>query len=58
MKRFLSDSGVTGIKPVESKLWLSGPAMHGEGQKWVDVPDSIFRVKPNLYKMRREAENE
>ena len=33
---FLTDPRFAGIKPFESKIWLSSPTMHGEEQKWVD----------------------
>ena len=33
---FLTDPRFEGIKPFESKVWLSTPTMHGEEQKWVD----------------------
>lgn len=33
---FLSDPRFVGIKPFESKVWLSSPTMHGDEQKWVD----------------------
>ena len=36
MKDFLSDPRFTGIKPFESKVWLSSPTMHGDEQRWVD----------------------
>ena len=36
MTRILSDRRFAGIKPFESKLWLSSPTMHGDEQKWVD----------------------
>lgn len=35
-EKYLSDSRFNGIKPFESKVWLSSPTMHGEEQKWVD----------------------
>ena len=36
MHDFLNDPRFRGLKPFESKLWLSSPTMHGEEQKWVD----------------------
>lgn len=33
---FLNDPRFAGIKPFESKIWLSSPTMHGEEQHWVD----------------------
>ena len=34
--KFLSDARFAGIKPFESKVWLSSPTMHGQEQQWVD----------------------
>ena len=36
MNNFLEDPRFTGIKPMENKVWLSSPTMHGDEQKWVD----------------------
>ena len=36
MNDYLSDPRFAGLKPFESKIWLSSPTMHGEEQKWVD----------------------
>lgn len=33
---YLSDPRFAGIKPFESKVWLSSPTMHGDEQKYVD----------------------
>lgn len=33
---FLSDPRFAGIKPFDTKLWLSSPTMHGDEQRWVD----------------------
>lgn len=35
-KKYRDDPRFEGIKPFESKVWLSSPTMHGEEQKWVD----------------------
>lgn len=35
-EKYLSNPKFKGIKPFESKVWLSSPTMHGEEQKWVD----------------------
>lgn len=35
-EKYLSNPKFNGIKPFESKVWLSSPTMHGEEQKWVD----------------------
>lgn len=35
MKNFLSDPRFAGIKPIEKKIWLASPTMHGEEIKWV-----------------------
>lgn len=31
-----NDSRFTGIRPFDTKIWLSSPTMHGEEQRWVD----------------------
>jgi len=36
MNNFFTDPRFDGIKPFESKVWLSSPTMHGDEQKWVD----------------------
>lgn len=36
MNKFMYDPRFAGIKPFESKIWLSSPTMHGDEQKWVD----------------------
>lgn len=36
MNNFLADSRFEGIRPFESKVWLSSPTMHGDEQRWVD----------------------
>lgn len=36
MVNFQTDPRFTGIKPFETKVWLSSPTMHGDEQKWVD----------------------
>lgn len=36
MSNILSDPRFKGIKPFETKVWLSSPTMHGDEQKWVD----------------------
>lgn len=36
MHDFLKDPRFEGIKPFESKVWLSSPTMHGDEQHWVD----------------------
>ena len=36
MNRFFDDSRFAGIKPFDSKIWLSSPTMHGDERKWVD----------------------
>ena len=36
MYDFINDPRFKGIKPFESKLWLSSPTMHGDEQRWVD----------------------
>ncbi len=41
MNRFFDDARFAGIKPFDSKIWLSSPTMHGDERKWVD--DAILR---------------
>ena len=36
MHDFLSDSRFKGITPLQNKLWLASPTMHGDEQRWVD----------------------
>lgn len=36
MVNFQTDPRFAGIKPFETKVWLSSPTMHGDEQKWVD----------------------
>lgn len=36
MVNFQTDPRFVGIKPFETKVWLSSPTMHGDEQKWVD----------------------
>lgn len=36
MNDFLKEPRFAGIKPFDSKVWLSSPTMHGEEQKWAD----------------------
>lgn len=36
VKDYLSDPRFAGIRPFESKVWLSSPTMHGGEQKYVD----------------------
>jgi len=36
MHDFLKDPRFEGIKPFDTKVWLSSPTMHGDEQHWVD----------------------
>jgi dTDP-4-amino-4,6-dideoxygalactose transaminase len=36
MHDFLNDPRFEGIKPFDTKVWLSSPTMHGDEQHWVD----------------------
>jgi len=36
MYDYLNDPRFDGIKPFESRVWLSSPTMHGDEQKWVN----------------------
>lgn len=42
--KFLSDPGFQGIKPFESKVWLSPPTMHNDEQRWTDEAITTNRV--------------
>ena len=33
---FTKDPRFCGIAPIEKKIWLSSPTMHGEERRWVD----------------------
>ena len=35
-EEILKDSRFAGIKPLEKKIWLASPTMHGEEQKWIN----------------------
>ena len=53
---FLNDSRFKGIKPLEKKVWLSSPTMHGEEQKWVDdaiVTNWVSTVGANINEVER-----
>ena len=36
MHDFMNDTRFEGIKPFDTKVWLSSPTMHGDEQYWVD----------------------
>ncbi len=36
MRDYLKDPRFEGIKPFESRVWLSSPTMHGEELKWIN----------------------
>ena len=36
MYDFINDPRFKGIEPLNNKIWLSSPTMHGDEQKWVD----------------------
>lgn len=38
MNNFLADSRFEGIRPFESKVWLSSPTMHGDELLWLSHP--------------------
>jgi len=55
-KKYLEDKRFAGIKPFESKLWLSSPTMHGEEQKWVDdaiLTNWVSTVGQNINEVER-----
>ena len=57
MKDFLSDPRFAGIKPFESKVWLSSPTMHGDEERWVDEAiqtNWVSTVGANLDEVERQ----
>lgn len=36
MYDYLNDPRFEGIKPLDNKVWLSSPTMHGDEQKWIN----------------------
>ena len=58
MHDFLNDSRFEGIKPFESKVWLSSPTMHGDEQHWVDEAiqtNWVSTVGANINEIEIEA---
>lgn len=58
MHDFLNDSRFEGIKPFESKVWLSSPTMHGDEQRWVDEAiqtNWVSTVGANINEIEFEA---
>jgi dTDP-4-amino-4,6-dideoxygalactose transaminase len=57
MRDFLSDPRFAGIKPFESKVWLSSPTMHGDEQRWVDEAiqtNWVSTVGTNINEVERQ----
>jgi dTDP-4-amino-4,6-dideoxygalactose transaminase len=57
MRDFLSDPRFAGIKPFESKVWLSSPTMHGDEQRWVDEAiqtNWVSTVGANINEVERQ----
>ena len=55
---YLSDPRFAGIKPFESKVWLSSPTMHGDERKYVDeaiATNWVSTVGVNIDKVERET---
>ena len=58
MHDFLNDSRFEGIKPFDSKVWLSSPTMHGDEQHWVDEAiqtNWVSTVGANINEIEIEA---
>lgn len=58
MHDFLNDFRFEGIKPFESKVWLSSPTMHGDEQHWVDEAiqtNWVSTVGANINEIEIEA---
>ncbi len=57
MYDIINDPRFAGIKPFESKIWLSSPTMHGDEQKWVDEAirtNWVSTVGENIDTVERE----
>ena len=55
---YINDPRFAGIKPLEKKVWLSSPTMHGEEQKWVDdaiTTNWVSTVGANINEVERIA---
>ena len=55
---FFYDLRFVGIKPFETKVWLSSPTMHGDEQKWVDdaiLTNWVSTVGKNINEAERIA---
>lgn len=58
MHDFLNDFRFEGVKPFESKVWLSSPTMHGDEQHWVDEAiqtNWVSTVGANINEIEIEA---
>ena len=58
MNDFLKDPRFRGIKPFESKIWLSSPTMHGDEQKWVDeaiLTNWVSTVGENINEIEKQV---
>ena len=56
MNEYVNDQRFAGIKPFESKLWLSSPTMHGDELKWVDnaiLTNWVSTVGENIDEIER-----
>lgn len=60
MHDFLKDSRFEGVKPFETKVWLSSPTMHGDEQHWVDEAiqtNWVSTVGVNINEIEKIAAN-
>ena len=58
MTDFLNDARFRGLKPFESRVWLSSPTMHGEEQRWVDdaiLTNWVSTVGKNIDAVEKEC---
>lgn len=54
----LDDPRFAGVKPFESKVWLSSPTMHGDEQRWVDdaiTTNWVSTVGANINEVERQV---
>lgn len=57
MSNIINDPRFTGLKPFQTKVWLSSPTMHGDEQKWVDEAirtNWVSTVGENINEVERQ----
>lgn len=58
MHDFMNDTRFEGIKPFDTKVWLSSPTMHGDEQYWVDEAiqtNWVSTVGANINEIEKNA---